>query len=109
MGGLVGETRRKNKIVHILVGVMSPALGTTGRFLPLSSRRLRIIGIREEVVVSGVGSVSGGLGGRGVLVVERGRTRGGSGQLTRGGYWRHTSQANLLRVLRGTIKSGLGG
>ena len=109
VGRLVGETRRKNKIIHILVGVMSPALGTTDRSLPLSCRGLRVIGIRVEVAASRVGSISGGLGGRGILVVERGRTRGGSGQLTRGSYLRHTSQADLVWVLRGTTKLGLGG
>ena len=82
VGGLVGETRRKNKIVQILVGVKFPALGATGRLRPLSSRRLRVIGIRVEVAACGAGSVSSGLGRRGVLVVKRGRTRGGSGQLT---------------------------
>jgi len=89
-----------------------PALGTS-RLLPLPSR-MRVTGIKVEVAVSAVGSVSGGLGGKGALVVERGRTRGGRtrdvrGQLTWGGYLRHTSQADLVRVLRGTIKSGLGG
>lgn len=70
MGGRAGKMRGKSRIARVWVGVKCPALGTTGRPLPLSSRRWRVIGIREEVAASGVGSVSGGLVERVALVGE---------------------------------------
>ena len=76
--GLVGKRRKKPNIVdaqgRIVAGAQGMigfwAVGTTGRSLPLSSRRLRVIGVRVEVAASGVGSVSGGLGERVALVGE---------------------------------------